>query len=78
MKTPAPVGQDIREQDVYMGDMPLMTPKDVHRERHRARRRVARCSPACSSTTAAARPIPRASFLFRLPHHSLSRLVAGL
>ena len=29
--------KDIKEQDVFMGDMPLMTPKrHVRRERHRA------------------------------------------
>ena len=33
--------KDIKEQDVFMGDMPLMTPNgDVHRERHRACDRV--------------------------------------
>jgi DNA-directed RNA polymerase beta subunit len=32
--------KDIKEQDVFMGDMPLMTPeRHLHRERHRARDR---------------------------------------
>ena len=34
--------QDIKEQDVYMGDMPLMTDeRHLHHQRHRARHRLA-------------------------------------
>ena len=34
--------KDIKEQDVYMGDMPLMTlERHLHRQRHRARHRLA-------------------------------------
>jgi DNA-directed RNA polymerase beta subunit len=33
--------KDIKEQDVYMGDMPLMTQRHLHRQRHRARHRFA-------------------------------------
>ena len=56
--------RDIKEQDVYMGDMPLMTrQRHLHRQRHRARHRLARCTArrACSSTMTRARPTRRAS-----------------
>ena len=34
--------KDIKEQDVYMGDMPFMTiERHLHRQRHRARHRLA-------------------------------------
>ena len=56
--------KDIKEQDVYMGDMPLMTPqRHLHRQRHRAGHRLpdAPLARASSSTTTRARPTPRAS-----------------
>ena len=59
--------RDIKEQDVYMGDMPLMTDeRHLHRQRHRARHRLARCTArrACSSTTTRARPTRSGKYLF--------------
>ena len=56
--------RDIKEQDVYMGDMPLDDgQRHLRHQRHRARHRLARCTaaPACSSTTTAARRTARAS-----------------
>ena len=55
---------DIKEQDVYMGDIPFMTDeRHLRRQRHRARDRLARCTAAraCSSITTRARPIPPAN-----------------
>jgi DNA-directed RNA polymerase subunit beta len=56
--------KDIKEQDVYMGDMPLMTPNGTFIVNGTERVIVSQMhrSPACSSTTTRARPIPRASF----------------
>ena len=48
--------KDVKEQDVYMGDMPLMTlERHLRHQRHRARHRSARCTArrACSSITTA-------------------------
>ncbi|MEZ5958227.1 MAG: hypothetical protein R3C27_13565 [Hyphomonadaceae bacterium] len=53
--------KDIKEQDVYLGDIPLMTDKEhVRRERHRARDRVSDASFAgrSSITTRARRTLP--------------------
>jgi hypothetical protein len=62
--TGAKTVKNFKDQEVYMGDMPLMTQNGtVHRERHRAGHRVpdAPLARACSSTTTRARPTPRAS-----------------
>ena len=56
--------RDIKEQDVYMGDMPLMTDNGTFVVNGTERVIVSvRCTarPASSSTTTRARPIPRAS-----------------
>ena len=56
--------KDIKEQDVYMGDMPFMTDeRHLHRQRHRARHRLADAplARACSSITTRARAIRPAS-----------------
>ncbi len=71
---------DIKEQDVYMGDMPLMTvERHLHRQRHRARHRLAD-APFAGRVL---RPrqgqdplVGQASV--RRPRHSLSRFVARL
>ena len=70
--------KDIKEQDVYMGDIPLMTDeRHLRRQRHRARHRLA--------DAPFARRVLRSrqgqdAFLgqaaVRRPHHSVSRLVA--
>ena len=57
--------KDVKEQEVYMGEVPLMTgQRHVHRERHRAGRRFRNCIDrrAFSSITTAARRTPPASF----------------
>ncbi len=72
--------KDIKEQDVYMGDMPLMTDeRHLHRQRHRARHRLA------DAPFAGRLLRPRQGqdpFLgqaaVRRAHHPLSRLVARL
>ena len=72
--------KDIKEQDVYMGDMPLMTvERHLRHQRHRARHRLADAPLA----RRVLRPRPRQDpFLrqaaVRRPHHSLSRLLARL
>jgi DNA-directed RNA polymerase subunit beta len=55
--------KDIKEQDVYMGDMPLMTDNGTFIVNGTERVIVSQMhrSPACSSTTTRARRIPRAS-----------------
>ena len=56
--------KDIKEQDVYMGDMPLMTPNGTFIVNGTERVIVIPDAPlarASSSTTTRARPIPRAS-----------------
>ena len=70
--------KDIKEQDVYMGDMPLMTrQRHLHRERHRARHRLADAPLAGRFL----RPRQGQDPLFgqaalRGAHHSVSRLLA--
>jgi DNA-directed RNA polymerase subunit beta len=69
--------RDIKEQDVYMGDMPLMTDNGtfivngtervIVSQMHRSR--------ACSSTTTRARPTV-GQVPVRRPRHPVSRLVA--
>ena len=70
--------KDIKEQEVYMGEMPLMTDeRHVHRQRHRARHRLA------DAPLAGRLLRPRQGqdpFVGQAPvcgpHHSLSRLLA--
>ncbi len=70
--------KDIKEQDVYMGDMPFMTvERHLHRQRHRARHRL----PDAPFAGRVLRPRQgQDPFLgqaaVRRPHHSLSRLLA--
>ena len=72
--------KDIKEQDVYMGDMPFMTlERHLRHQRHRARHRPQ----MHRSPRRVLRPRPRQdAFLrqaaVRRPHHSLSRLLARL
>ena len=41
-ETGAKTMRDIKEQEVFFGDIPLMTPeRHLHRQRHRARHRLA-------------------------------------
>jgi DNA-directed RNA polymerase subunit beta len=58
--------KDIKEQDVFMGDMPLMTPNGTFIVNGTERVIVSQMhrSPACSSTMTRARPMPRASCSF--------------
>ena len=54
--------RDVKEQEVYFGEIPLMTEtRYVHHQRNRARRRLpaAPLARASSSTTTRARPTPR-------------------
>ena len=72
--------KDIKEQDVYMGDIPLMTDeRHLHRQRHRARHRL----PDAPLARRVLRPrqgqdpfVGQASV--RRARHSLSRLLARL
>jgi DNA-directed RNA polymerase subunit beta len=71
-ETQAKSVKDIKEQDVYMGDMPLMTINGTFIVNGTERVIVSQMhrSPACSSITTRARAIPRASFC-SLPASSL-------
>ena len=63
-ETQAKSVKDIKEQDVYMGDMPLMTPNGTFIVNGTERVIVSqmhRSARACSSITTRARAIPRAS-----------------
>ena len=62
--------KDIKEQDVFMGDMPLMTPNGTFIVNGTERVIVSQMhrSPACSSTMTRARRIARQA-AFCLPHH---------
>jgi DNA-directed RNA polymerase subunit beta len=57
---------DIKEQDVYMGDMPLMTENGTFIINGTERVIVARCTVrrACCSIMTAARPTPAGKYLF--------------
>ena len=62
-ETQAKSVKDIKEQDVYMGDMPLMTTTAPSSSTAPSASSSRRCTaaPACSSTTTRARAIRRAS-----------------
>ena len=70
--------KDIKEQDVYMGDMPLMTDeRHLHRQRHRARHRLADAPLAGRVLRPRQGQDPLVGqAAVRRPHHSLSRLLA--
>ncbi len=63
-EAPKETVKEVKEQEVYMGEIPLMTEQRlVRHQRHRARDRLAAASlaRACSSSTTAARRTARAS-----------------
>src|SRR5215213_2460945 len=66
-ETAAKSVKDIKEQDVYMGDIPLMTMNGHSSSMAPSASSYPRCTgrPACSSTTTRARPIRRASCCLR-------------
>ena len=72
--------KDVKEQDVYMGDMPLMTiERHLRHQRHRARHRL----PDAPLAGRVLRSRPRAHARLRQAavcraHHSLPRLLARL
>ena len=72
--------KDVKEQDVYMGDMPFMTlERHLHHQRHRARHRL----PDAPLAGRVLRPRQGQDARLgqapvRRPHHPLSRLLARL
>ena len=72
--------KDVKEQDVYMGDMPLMTlERHLRHQRHRARDRLP--DAPLARRVLRSRPRPHARLgqaAVRRAHHSLSRLLARL
>ena len=70
--------KDIKEQDVYMGDMPFMTiERHLHRQRHRARHRLPDAPFARRVLRSRQGQDPFVGqAAVRRPHHSLPRLLA--